>query len=213
MSAKATFWAWDQDVNGYTKLVLLALADNADDFGECYPSVAYIAKKVGISARQVTREISELKTKKLLNVAYNGGRSGANLYQLQVKITHDTQSPPLTHSPATPDTQSSKPNNKPNNKIIKLEKFDIAAIEIPENINREAYLEWCGYRERKKKPVSEDAFEKQIKMLARHPPHVQRKIIDNSISCDYQGLFEPKSHEARKQVSGQKDTFDLSADF
>ncbi len=39
MSVAATQWAWRQALKPAAKLVLLALADRANDAGECWPSV------------------------------------------------------------------------------------------------------------------------------------------------------------------------------
>jgi biotin operon repressor len=114
MSGKATFWAWEQKVSGYTKLVLLSIADNANDFGGWSMSRAYIAEKVGISDRQVAREVAKLKEAGLLNVEYNKGIKGTNYYQLNIKIKGDTQTPPMTDSPKRDDTQSPIPTPLPN---------------------------------------------------------------------------------------------------
>ena len=41
-------WAWQQLLKPVPKLVLMALADAADDEGVCWPSVATLASKVGV---------------------------------------------------------------------------------------------------------------------------------------------------------------------
>lgn len=43
------------------KIVLLAMADNADDFGRLYPSVKTIAKKAGLSYRQTQKVMRDLE--------------------------------------------------------------------------------------------------------------------------------------------------------
>ena len=48
-------WAWRQNLPSTAKLVLLALADAADDEGNCWPSVATIAGKAGVTTRTVRR--------------------------------------------------------------------------------------------------------------------------------------------------------------
>ena len=52
--------------NPMHKLVLLKLADNANDNGECYPSYQHIAKQCEISKRTAMRAIEELCKKGLL---------------------------------------------------------------------------------------------------------------------------------------------------
>jgi len=54
-------WAWEQEIPPSTKLVLLALADIADDTGYCWPSVKTIARKAGVSPRTVQRLLLELR--------------------------------------------------------------------------------------------------------------------------------------------------------
>lgn len=54
-------WAWDQEVLGSDKIVLVCLAKHADwDTLECYPSQARIAKKCGISVRTVSTCLKNL---------------------------------------------------------------------------------------------------------------------------------------------------------
>ncbi|MGB5255148.1 MAG: helix-turn-helix domain-containing protein, partial [Sedimenticolaceae bacterium] len=44
-------WAWRQALTPTLKLVLMALADAADDQGVCWPSVSTLAKKCSVSTR------------------------------------------------------------------------------------------------------------------------------------------------------------------
>lgn len=76
----------------------------------------------------------------------------------------------------------------------KPKRFVASKIDLPDEINREAWQEWCAFRSKRRKPVSEDAAAKQIPLLRRHTKSVQQQIIDNSIQNDYQGLFEPKGN-------------------
>src|ERR1700734_2922107 len=48
--------------SGTGLLVLLALADNANDQGECWPSIAYVARKCRIDTRTTQRQIRGLET-------------------------------------------------------------------------------------------------------------------------------------------------------
>lgn len=62
MSARALAWAWRQEPKSSSqKLVLAALADRADDDGECFPSVDWIAEKCApMAPESVRRNIREL---------------------------------------------------------------------------------------------------------------------------------------------------------
>lgn len=74
----------------------------------------------------------------------------------------------------------------------KPRKFQADEIELPGEANPDAWREWCEYRRERKKPVTEAAARKQLKLLCRYPIPVQQQIVDTSIQNDYQGLFEPK---------------------
>lgn len=64
------------------KLVLLALADNANDEGRCWPSVGNIALKCDLSERSVQYEVRKLTQAGLLAVKINRGRTHSNRYHL-----------------------------------------------------------------------------------------------------------------------------------
>lgn len=92
--------------NPLRKLVLIKLADNANDHGECWPSLQYIADQCEISKRSVIRHIDALCLCGLVSKEErHGGINGqkSNLYTL--KLSSDTQSP-VTHSHSASDTQS-----------------------------------------------------------------------------------------------------------
>lgn len=62
MSNLALAWAWEQDPGSTTtKLVLIALADTANDDGELWPSQRYLGHKVGLRERQVREHLSRLE--------------------------------------------------------------------------------------------------------------------------------------------------------
>lgn len=59
---------WDSAIRPATKrLVLLALADSANDEGVCWPSVATVAAKAGASRRRTEEVLAELETEGLLS--------------------------------------------------------------------------------------------------------------------------------------------------
>lgn len=60
MSVEAITEVWKLDLPRDQKLVLLAFADHADDFGRCYPSLARVAWKSGY---EQTRTISQIVAK------------------------------------------------------------------------------------------------------------------------------------------------------
>jgi Helix-turn-helix domain len=67
---------------GSELLLLLAIADNANDQGVAYPSVRTLAKKTRLSARQVKRLIKVVELSGELRVSYETGPRGCNEYSI-----------------------------------------------------------------------------------------------------------------------------------
>lgn len=54
-------WAFDLDLAPTLKLILLVLADHADDFGYCFPGMATISRRASVSERTAIRGINKLE--------------------------------------------------------------------------------------------------------------------------------------------------------
>lgn len=78
--------------NPLRKLVLLKLADNASDQGECWPSYQYIADQCEISKRSVMNHIDELCKSCLLKKVFRKGPKGnaTNVYILTIPGAGDS---------------------------------------------------------------------------------------------------------------------------
>ncbi len=62
MSIREMSRVWnDSEEKGNNLLLLLAIADNANDDGYCFPGVSYLAKKTRQSKRTVVRMLSALE--------------------------------------------------------------------------------------------------------------------------------------------------------
>ena len=59
-------WAWRQVLTPTLKLLLMALADAADDQGVCRPSVATLGEKCTVSTRTEQRSLRVLIDRRLL---------------------------------------------------------------------------------------------------------------------------------------------------
>ncbi len=84
MSARATAWAWQQIAAGRagttaSRLVLLKLADRADDDGRCWPGHDRTAADLQISERAARDAALFLESAGLLQVERRQDRSGRNL--------------------------------------------------------------------------------------------------------------------------------------
>jgi DNA-binding IclR family transcriptional regulator len=61
MSVRVTTWVWENSpASGTELLILLALADQSDDDGLSWPSIAYIARKTRLHEDTVNRNLRSL---------------------------------------------------------------------------------------------------------------------------------------------------------
>jgi len=87
MSVRASTWAWRQQVKSTERLLLVALADMADDHGVCWPSVATLAERCARSTRTVQRVLQTLASANLICCEQRqraDGSSTSNRYVLQL---------------------------------------------------------------------------------------------------------------------------------
>ena len=80
MSIRALNWAFDVDLEPSAKIVLLSLADHADDTGQCWPSQQTLAKKTSQSVDSVQRRLKELE--RLGFITHTARRRASHVYQL-----------------------------------------------------------------------------------------------------------------------------------
>lgn len=95
MSIAAMNWAWAQALPPSSKLILMSLADAADETGLCWPRIRVIAKKCCVSERTVQRVIKEFERDGVLIVQRHYRDNGAqtsNRYQMQIGSTPDKMS-------------------------------------------------------------------------------------------------------------------------
>ena len=118
VSFKVTNWVWarSESRNG-ARLVMLALADRADDNGLCWPSIDDLAERTKLSPRAVQKAIATLAEIGELQVENGGGRHRSNRYRIVPKPrTSDgfTDEEPRKHdgvsTEETPNSATETPN-------------------------------------------------------------------------------------------------------
>jgi hypothetical protein len=96
MSIRLMARVWELPMESHTqKLVLLALADNANDHGDCWPSITTIARKCSLSRQGVLDQIAKLEALKMVQTHRKHGCSNRYRISLPPVNTVD-QSAPLT---------------------------------------------------------------------------------------------------------------------
>ena len=101
MSIKLMSEIWDnQDpqLTGSKLVIMLCLADHANDDGECWPSIARLAERARIAPANVTRHIKELEAAGYLIVTRTSGTH--NTYVVSATPGASAPPPPAaTHPP------------------------------------------------------------------------------------------------------------------
>jgi DNA-binding MarR family transcriptional regulator len=93
-------WAWRQMSaleSAAQKIVLVALADRADDDGELYPKLGWVAEKVAVERRNVRKQIAALEARGLLTReerAREDGSRTSNLLRLALEREGEVVLPP-----------------------------------------------------------------------------------------------------------------------
>jgi hypothetical protein len=104
-------WAWTVRLPPTSKIVLLALADEANDSGFCFPSHQHVAKKSELGERTVRRMIKLLAAYNYLSVErrFNKNRScasnGYRLAELGLQVAATRHADRLRCQPSFPQSR------------------------------------------------------------------------------------------------------------
>jgi hypothetical protein len=173
MSISIMTMAWQADIPAGRKLVLLSLADNANDRGECYPSIDAVAARCGLSVRAVQGHISDLEKVGMLSRQERNGRS--NLFTLHPRrfCTPADSAPPQNLHPtpaesAPPPAESAPPvpaesapitviepslNRQLNHQCSKSVAVKAAVFGLAD-VDPQVLADWLQHRKRRKADVT-----------------------------------------------------------
>jgi hypothetical protein len=166
--------AWKSCMPSGRKLVLLSLCDNANDQGECYPSIPMIAKRCSMSERSVQGHIQDLRKVGVLTIFERHGRS--SIYTINPRrfctpadsappqILHPTpaesapQPPQILHptpaesAPITVIEPSIEPssNRQAPRKAV--------SIGRPDGVDEQVWTDFLAIRKAKRSPLSATAL-------------------------------------------------------
>jgi hypothetical protein len=91
MSLAATTYVLHRRYGNQTrKLIMIAIADFADDSGKAWPSIDTLADRAECSRRSVQEHLQHLRAAGELVIIPNAGRSGTHLYRIIFKKNHGT---------------------------------------------------------------------------------------------------------------------------
>jgi hypothetical protein len=106
-------------------LIMLAIADHADDDGIAYPGVPRLARKARVTERHARRLIHQLARAGEIEIASGAGKNGTNVYRIKLplinrhpdKLSADAEvRSPLTPASAPPDTRVRQTIREPSRK-------------------------------------------------------------------------------------------------
>jgi len=167
MSIKVMSWVWEQDLPPLDKIVLMAIADHADDDGYAWPGMKRIAEKCSMEKRTVQRHVEKLQEQQLLKVESrqrNDGSSSSNGYTVVMNGTNREgvaeSHPPMsgmTPPHGTDDTPLTviEPSEETTTTTLTLEEvFDepewlrtLAEVEQPDHEQRIRIIRWARNHE------------------------------------------------------------------
>lgn len=103
MSIRVMSWVWEHSrAAGIDRLVLLAIADAANDDGQqAWPSGETLARKTGVNLRTVQRSVRRLVELGEVSVKTNAGKGGTNVYRVHLATQTPGTAPP-PRPPVTP---------------------------------------------------------------------------------------------------------------
>lgn len=165
--------------NATRKLVLLKLADNANDNGVCWPSYEYIADMCEVDRRTVMRHIKTLEEMGFVSVRTRKGEKGnsSNVYQLN--LGSDKLSPPSdtrSRGVVSQDHQPSDPMSPGiSHRTSQLEPVKNKQKNSSELESCFARL-WAAYPTKKSKKNSLAKF-KSIVTAQSEPPEVFTEML------------------------------------
>ena len=206
--------------NPLRKLVLIKLADNANDKGECWPSYKHIADQCEISKRSVISHIEALCNSGLLKKEVReGGIKGnfSNLYRLNLdaKPSDNTPSagdappsagdappsagdaPPPSAGDAPRTSHSFEPINESINEQKRVRKQKTVFV-LPEGLNLEAWGLWVEYRKQSNlkayapTPMSAGIQAGKLISLANGDLALQMAVVKQAMEGSWSGLYPLK---------------------
>lgn len=144
--------AWKSDYPTGKKMILLALCDNANDQGECYPSVSMLSKKCSMSERSVFNHIAELEKEGAIQRENRTGRS--TIYHLDpCKFCTPANSAPLQPLHPTPATVAPITINEPSIEPSGNQ------IQRPDGVSDRVWLDFQSLRKDKKAKLTHTALD------------------------------------------------------
>lgn len=203
-----------------TKMVLLKLADNANDKGECWPSYDNIAEVCEISRRSAINHIDKLIKQGLVRKEERKGPKGnsSNVYYLTLGGEKSAPLPSENNSPdgeksAPPPSEKSAltPSEKSAPKSVSIEpvitESVIETIEREKIVSLESLNAFVSYRKKIKKPMTTHAVELLVAKLGglRVDGHSPQELINDAIMNGWQSVYPKTSAQPNRTFQSHQE--------
>lgn len=210
MSIRASAWAWTVETTPTAKLVLVALADRADEIGLCWPSITDLAKRTCLSERAVRNAIRTLEAASIVATETRDGHSSR--YRLSIgniaEPRHEMpglDGEPVEATPAPdaggggttcrggrhemPGTPARRAPEPSRTTIEPSGNRQAKEIDLPDWLPLDAWADWCRHKGKKWGQGPGPARAINALNEYREQGHDPRDVIDHSLASGYAGLF------------------------
>jgi DNA-binding Lrp family transcriptional regulator len=191
MSIKIMTAVWDrEDLSSTQKLVLLALADWANDEGLCWPSINRLAIKASLTSRAVQKTIRSLEDAGFIRREEVLGKGNRYWISTPLNEVHPctTFTLPLNEVHPTPAPRS------PNTSMIHQLTTKCIKEPLPDWLPLDAWNGWVAMRKQRKRPLTDRATARAINKLdvIRNKGHDIEDLLDRSTINGWLDIYEPK---------------------
>lgn len=186
------------------KSVLISLADNSNDEGVCWPSVATIARRTCLSERGVQSAIKALQEMSILERDMRFGRS--TVYTIiPSNFNPRSDCTPAVTAPEPPQSQHptpavtaprtiKEPKREPSNKAITKKQSGFDPLQAkPENLSQDVWEGFCKMRKAKRATLTERACELIAKKLAGLSQDQADEVVDRSTANSWTDVYADKA--------------------
>lgn len=193
MSIKIMTAVWDrEDLSSTQKLVLLALADWANDDGLCWPSINRLAIKASLTSRAVQKTIRSLEDAGFIRREEVLGKGNRYWISTPLNDVHPcpTFTPPPNDVHPTPEPRS------PNTSITHQLTTKCIKEMLPDWLPMDAWNGWVEMRKKRKRPLTDRATARAINKLdaIRAKGHDIEDLLDRSTINGWLDIYEPKGN-------------------
>lgn len=223
MSLKMMLSAMETTVGDKTaKLVLIKLADNANEKGECWPSYETIAKVCECSVKTAQRKVALLEEKGFIEKTLRKGDKGnqSNLYKLfpSAKGRQNDQSRETECrkggdklAQGGGDKLSSMRGDSLTPESVSIEpvitESVIETIEREKIVSLESLNAFVSYRKKIKKPMTTHAVELLVEKLGglRVDGHSPQELINDAIMNGWQSVYPKTSAQTNRTFQSHQE--------